>query len=677
MKKFRIVLAFVLAALLLTSVVFITVAEPETQEQWQADLPKLMDSEDVPRTTEIRYKNTYDEGVSVDSHDIACEITVNGVTYGCEFTFEVTGDPVEDWSAVQDWLGSVVTGAASTDGGDSEALAKAIDKAIIAAHKDTAPDAEGNLPLWAQERFAVSVIRVSTPFYPELKVGKNGDATKRLQQRLIEMGFLSGKADGIYGEGTKAAVEALERYVRELEQDLIDARPVETPVPTPTPTPVVTAVPTVEPGEHELTLVPKQTAVPTPTPTPEPTAEPMDVAEDAPILQPVTIVDGVADNLLQAYIYSDACINARRALVIDDSGDDVVRLQRRLLNLGCSLDQPDGTFGSGTARAVRIFQHYNALPETGEADMDTLNLLFSTSAQAPDHAILAEGSTGDDVKTLQTRLRELGFTNVGTDGSYGAGTKLAVETLQQYMQQLELAQAGEGTESTIDVNGIADPMLLDAFYADSFPAIPSQMESGTKGEDVVRVQRRLSGLEFYSGTLDGHFGGQTSQAITAFQKRNKLPQSGTADYQTLSVLFSGDAKKALKPYEIKVSTDKQRVYVYGLDDDSEYTVLVKEMKCSTGRNSTPTPKGTYQATTGPGARWHYFKKFDCWAQYAYYIEGDIMFHSVLYGQKDGPVTRSSVNNLGRKASHGCVRLSVDDAKWIYQNCPSGTKVVVY
>ena len=101
------------------------------------------------------------------------------------------------------------------------------------------------------------------------------------------------------------------------------------------------------------------------------------------------------------------------------------------------------------------------------------------------------------------------------------------------------------------------------------------------------------------------------------------------------------------------------------------------MKCSTGKNATPTPKGTFQNGTGPGARWHYFKKFKCWAQYAYYIEGDIMFHSVLYKEKDGPVTQSSVNNLGRKASHGCIRLSVEDAKWIHQNCPRNTMIIVY
>ena len=119
------------------------------------------------------------------------------------------------------------------------------------------------------------------------------------------------------------------------------------------------------------------------------------------------------------------------------------------------------------------------------------------------------------------------------------------------------------------------------------------------------------------------------------------------------------------------------MYAYGLDENNEHTVLVRTMICSTGLNSTPTPKGTYQASTGPGARWHYFKKFSCWAQYAYYIEGDIMFHSVLYNQKGGAVTSSSVRNLGSKASHGCVRLKVEDAKWIYQNCPPNTKIIVY
>ena len=230
---------------------------------------------------------------------------------------------------------------------------------------------------------------------------------------------------------------------------------------------------------------------------------------------------------------------------------------------------------------------------------------------------------------------------------------------------------------TTVVDGVSDPILLDIFYSNAFPVVPGELGSGSSGGDVVRLQRRLTGLNFFYGTLDGSYGAQTREAVIAFQKQHKLSQTGTADADTLRVLFSGDAKKALKPYMLKVSTKDQRVYAYGLDDNNEYTVLVRTMKCSTGKDATPTPKGTFQATTGPGARWHYFKKYNCWAQYAYYIEGDILFHSVLYNQKDGPVTQSSVNNLGRKASHGCVRLSVEDAKWLYQNCPAKTKVIVY
>ena len=105
MKKIRILLAVLISVLLLSSVLFISETEPAQDEAWQADLLKLMDPQDVPSTTEIAYKNTYDEGMQVTEHDIACEITVNGVTYGCEFVFEIAGEAEIDWAPVQDWLG--------------------------------------------------------------------------------------------------------------------------------------------------------------------------------------------------------------------------------------------------------------------------------------------------------------------------------------------------------------------------------------------------------------------------------------------------------------------------------------------------------------------------------------------------------------------------------------------
>ena len=66
-----------------------------------------------------------------------------------------------------------------------------------------------------------------------------------------------------------------------------------------------------------------------------------------------------------------------------------------------------------------------------------------------------------------------------------------------------------------------------------------------------------------------------------------------------------------------------------------------------------------------------------WVRYAFKIVGNYFFHSVLYHSKGGKnPTSTSVNNLGRNVSHGCIRLAVEDVKWIYENCPKGMKVVI-
>jgi len=67
-----------------------------------------------------------------------------------------------------------------------------------------------------------------------------------------------------------------------------------------------------------------------------------------------------------------------------------------------------------------------------------------------------------------------------------------------------------------------------------------------------------------------------------------------------------------------------------------------------------------------------------WAQYWFRINGPYLFHSVLYNKADsGTLIGGSLAKLGSRASHGCVRLKVEDAKWIYSNCGAGTNVVIY
>ena len=212
----------------------------------------------------------------------------------------------------------------------------------------------------------------------------------------------------------------------------------------------------------------------------------------------------------------------------------------------------------------------------------------------------------------------------------------------------------------------------------NFPVYREETSRGSKGDEVLRLQRRLYALLYLEGGIDGDYGGGTESALKYFQKRNKLPETGVADGETQRQLFSAAAVKSDRPkqmYMLKVSVADQRVYAYKWVNGS-YTKLARTMICSTGTKSDPTPYGTY-SNGGPAGRWYYFEKFDCWAQYAWRFNGPYLFHSVLYSEKDTSTLRQgSVSNLGSRASHGCVRLKVEDAKWIYNNCPTGTTVKV-
>ena len=341
----------------------------------------------------------------------------------------------------------------------------------------------------------------------------------------------------------------------------------------------------------------------------------------------------------------------------------------------------------------------------------------------PEPTPLAKGAKGDGVREVQEALRAYGFMTGSADGDFGKLTDEGLKLFQQYLYVVEgreyyttpeptlaptatpapsptqepsptlLLSQGAGDQVIIPTETpqpTATPYAPDGVMSDglmaeleNFEVYRVNMERGSRDTnalgEVHRLQRRLDSLMYLEGGIDGIFGGGTESALKYFQKRNKLAETGVADEETQRALFSESAVKSDRPkcmYMLKISVDDQRVYAYKWVNGS-YSQLVRTMKCSTGTTSDPTPLGTFTAG-GPCGRWYYFKKFDCWAQYAYRINGPYLFHSVLYSEKDTATLRqSSVNNLGRRASHGCVRLSVEDAKWIYNNCPAGTTVKVY
>mgnify|MGYP001028369910 FL=1 len=140
-------------------------------------------------------------------------------------------------------------------------------------------------------------------------------------------------------------------------------------------------------------------------------------------------------------------------------GIEVKQLQQRLKDLGYYSGDVDGQYGAGTQTAVTAFQAQHGLKADGVAGEQTLAMLYSGSAQtfvptptpSATPAMLSSGSSGDEVKALQSRLQQLGFYSGVLDGDYGKGTRAAVKLFQ--------AQHG------LDDDGIAGQKTLEMLYS--------------------------------------------------------------------------------------------------------------------------------------------------------------------------------------------------------------------
>ena len=139
--------------------------------------------------------------------------------------------------------------------------------------------------------------------------------------------------------------------------------------------------------------------------------------------------------------------------------------------------------------------------------------------------------------------------------------------------------------------------------------------------------------------------------------------------------FSASAAPLL-PYAVKVNRAWNTVTVYTHDENGQYTVPVKAMICSTARPGYVTPLGTYRMSAYR-TQWQLMLD-GTYGQYATQFYGNYLFHSICYeDDRHDAMKRDSYNNLGNAASMGCVRLETADAKWLFDNCPSGTSVTVY
>lgn len=123
------------------------------------------------------------------------------------------------------------------------------------------------------------------------------------------------------------------------------------------------------------------------------------------------------------------------------------------------------------------------------------------------------------------------------------------------------------------------------------------------------------------------------------------------------------------PWKIQVNQSTCTVTIFRGD------TAIKAFACSVGAGGA-TPTGTFKLLDK--LRWHELMG-PSWGQWCSHITSDILFHSIPYNryQDNRSMNPNNYNLLGQAVSHGCIRLAAGDAKYIYDNCPIGTPVVIF
>lgn len=341
-----------------------------------------------------------------------------------------------------------------------------------------------------------------------LKQGTSGQEVRNLQTQLKKLGYYTGTVDGDFGEATKNAVIAFQKANKLTADGVAGLKTLEKLA-----TSSVTAKPTV-------------------TPTPKATATPK-----------------VSENTY---------------LKVGSSGSSVKTMQERLIALGYLNGTATGKFDTVTEQAVIAFQKRNVSYSDGVAGYQTLTALYKSSAKKASTSAgiigisLKEGAKNTDaVKTLQRRLKNLGYYTGTIDGDFGEGTTLAVKAFQKgnglnadgvaggtTLTKLFSDSAQSGSTVTATPKATATPNVTNPPSYTTVTAPPAgtyaTLRVGDQGEPVKTLQTYLKKQGYFSGTVDGKYGTSTMEAVLKFQKAKGLKQDGIAGAATQRVLIEGD-----------------------------------------------------------------------------------------------------------------------------------------
>ena len=152
-------------------------------------------------------------------------------------------------------------------------------------------------------------------------------------------------------------------------------------------------------------------------------------------------------------------------------GELVALVQLMLHEKGYSCGSADGIFGTKTESAVRSYQKAKGLLVDGIVGTNTYAKLFT-------ECLLKDGSRGELVKALQTRLNEQGYGAGNADGIFGSNTEQAVKALQSAAGIATDGKVGKNTWTALEGKAAGVPasahFKLSEFKCKDGTAVPTK-----------------------------------------------------------------------------------------------------------------------------------------------------------------------------------------------------------
>ena len=195
------------------------------------------------------------------------------------------------------------------------------------------------------------------------------------------------------------------------------------------------------------------------------------------------------------------------------------------------------------------------------------------------------GFQGESVRTVQRKLRDLGYYKGSIDGDFGAETEKAVKAFQKANGLTADGKVGEQTlkklndknaKTAKEANATAKPKTTATPKSTATPNLEKEyyLSLGTVGNRVETLQRRLIELGWLSGKVTGEYDSATEAAVRAFQdKTSGLWSDGIAGPETLRALYSSKAARTTKAAAINNADTLQ----YG-SEGTDVTKLQKKLQ---------------------------------------------------------------------------------------------------